>query len=62
MGGDLLWAQLAVREGKLPGRLGAPGKDSGMLWLGWAHPERLQARAQEGLRLLDVQGWLLGEE
>lgn len=34
----------------------SPGKDSGM---GWAHPEPLQARAQEGLRPLDVQGWLL---
>lgn len=62
MGGDLLWAQLAVREGKLPGRLVSPGKDSGLLCLGWAHPEPLQARAQEALRLLDVQAWLLGEE
>lgn len=48
MGGDLLleklWVQLACegQESSL-GRLVSPGKDSGMLWLGWAHPEPLQA-------------------
>lgn len=41
---EKLWARLACDgKGKLPGRLVSPGKDSGMLWLGWAHPEPLQA-------------------
>lgn len=37
----------------------SPGKDSGLLWLDWAHPEPLPARGQEGVRVLNVQDWLL---
>lgn len=50
-----LWGQ-----GKLPGRLVSPGKDSGMLQLGWAHPESPWAWGQEGLRLLDAQSGVVG--
>lgn len=41
---EKLWVQLACegQESSL-GRLVSPGEDSGMLWLGWAHPDPLQA-------------------